>query len=539
MRGHFAVLALHLAKTHMTRKRNRYVILKHIVLLWVPVSAYSFARPFVCCDRARASAGFQRDCTRTQLHATLQEILQELDDRNIRYSPVDTREELLRKLQRAKTSPSASTMRHVDVSNLRSAAVEDDQKSKESSSRSSPESGLRQQRRSPPPVEPATSPRRGKRRRRRQRLQMEQRPAWMKVTDQAKSVATRKASGVWDRASRKARKVARKASEIYHTDKDGIRDVKVEYVSRDEDILKRQQRQRQRTATTRPKQPASLSIPSAMPQASPHPSGTQGSKQRPAGSDKTVKRKKAIYSPYAESKVDLFGQFRGKRSMSVKESDDATASCSNESPRREKDERQHWKDRLEERFDTMLGIHEDGNYYTSWMKREKEEGRKEEGYDAVSVARGRRPKRRHEAVKRPTYEKPFWEEEGSIFALLLGNTSNGGSMVFDKLLDMDTGALVGLFKALSRLFLLVGSYLCRWASVRGALPQPVVVVGLCTAGVCARRKLRAVGIALIAMRTIGELIHGSMYDSEDWHDAEDYLGSDDPPEEISPAFGAS
>jgi hypothetical protein len=71
-------------------------------------------------------------------------------------------------------------------------------------------------------------------------------------------------------------------------------------------------------------------------------------------------------------------------------------------------------------------------------------------------------------------------------------------------------------------------YLCEWASVRGALPQPLVVFSVITAVLSVRRRrLMAMMLTLLALRTCGELVHGSKYGHEDdlWH--EDENGYDD------------
>ncbi len=61
-----------------------------------------------------------------------------------------------------------------------------------------------------------------------------------------------------------------------------------------------------------------------------------------------------------------------------------------------------------------------------------------------------------------------------------------------------------------RSFVLVASALGRWASVRGALPQPLVAVGVISAGLSARPSYRvqSIIITLVLLRTLGELIHG-------------------------------
>ena len=74
--------------------------------------------------------------------------------------------------------------------------------------------------------------------------------------------------------------------------------------------------------------------------------------------------------------------------------------------------------------------------------------------------------------------------------------------------------------------IICASYMCRWASVRGALPQPFVVFSVVTAALSARRKrLLAATITLLALRTLGEVLHGYVYGNEDWED--DYMFTDD------------
>lgn len=66
--------------------------------------------------------------------------------------------------------------------------------------------------------------------------------------------------------------------------------------------------------------------------------------------------------------------------------------------------------------------------------------------------------------------------------------------------------------------MLVAGHTFRWASVRGALPQPIVVLGVSSAAVCARpkRRLMVVIFTLLTMRTVGELIHGYTHGHSDW-----------------------
>jgi hypothetical protein len=182
--------------------------------------------------------------------------------------------------------------------------------------------------------------------------------------------------------------------------------------------------------------------------------------------------------------------------------------------------KKHWKDRVEERLDSMMGIHEDGELYNRWVNLEELDRKNEGGFDPVSVAQGRQPKRSgvYRGRKKTKYEKAIWEEEGNLISLLFGRTKGGDNLLFDKLLDQDSGSVLNMIKSVSSALLLVTSYLCRWASVRGALPQPIVVLGLGAAALCAppRRRFRALMIALVLLRTGGELVHGYLNGDDGW-----------------------
>ena len=181
----------------------------------------------------------------------------------------------------------------------------------------------------------------------------------------------------------------------------------------------------------------------------------------------------------------------------------------------------HWKDRLEERLDSMLGLHESGDFYRSWTERsEHDKDGNDEPYDAFSVAQGRKPpKRRGKSL----YEKPFWEEDGNIFSLLFGRTQHYTPPRLDLRSGFQTGSLLSIFRFALQNFLVVASYLCRWASTQGALPQPVVVIGVSSAMLCARphRRLFAAGVALLILRTVGEVLHGYVYGNTGWEDDND------------------
>jgi hypothetical protein len=193
----------------------------------------------------------------------------------------------------------------------------------------------------------------------------------------------------------------------------------------------------------------------------------------------------------------------------------------NNNNKKNRTRRKHWKDRLEERLDSMLGLHESGDFYRSWTERdERNKVGDDEPFDAFSVAQGRKPQKRRGKSR---YDKPFWEEDGNIFSLLFGRTQHFTPPRWDFRLGSQTGSLLSIFRFALQNFLIIASYLCRWASTQGALPQPVVVLGVGSAMLCARphRRLFSAGIALLILRTVGEVLHGYVYGNSGWDDEYD------------------
>jgi hypothetical protein len=172
----------------------------------------------------------------------------------------------------------------------------------------------------------------------------------------------------------------------------------------------------------------------------------------------------------------------------------------------------------------MLGLHENGDFYRSWTERFEDENdgdrNNNEPFDAYSVAQGRKPPKRK---VRALYDKPFWEEDGNIFSLLFGRTQHYTPPRWDLRMGFQTGSLLSIFRFVVQNILIVASYLCRWASTQGALPQPVVVFGVGSAMLCARphRRMFTAGIALLILRTVGEVLHGYTHGSSGWED-DDY-----------------
>ena len=65
--------------------------------------------------------------------------------------------------------------------------------------------------------------------------------------------------------------------------------------------------------------------------------------------------------------------------------------------------------------------------------------------------------------------------------------------------------------------------LCRWAGVRGTIPQPIVVVTVCAVILSSYRqqKVLSLGLTLLAIRMLGEFIHGTAHGNEFWDDEYD------------------
>jgi hypothetical protein len=171
----------------------------------------------------------------------------------------------------------------------------------------------------------------------------------------------------------------------------------------------------------------------------------------------------------------------------------------------------HWKDRMEERFDSLLGIHENGKYYDSWLREEERRKAEAEGTDAFSYARGRSSKSKR------VYDRPIWEEEGTLWTLLFGRAAPGKRLQFRDAVDGEPGQLLGLVQIVLRTGLVGAGYACRWASVQGSIPQPFVVIAVSTAALCVRRnRLRTVLLVLLGLRVFGELLHGYVLGDDGW-----------------------
>ena len=203
--------------------------------------------------------------------------------------------------------------------------------------------------------------------------------------------------------------------------------------------------------------------------------------------------------------------------------------------------RRHWKDRAEERLDRVLGVHKvGGKTYDRWAEREAAEAEEFEenramGYDAVSYIKGRR-KGRPRPGRRRRSPKGFWEGDGSVLSVLLGN-GRGSNNNADDLLEAlrsnsngDNNTLTVLIRnVLAVTVRLVGS-VCSWASVRDTVPRPLVLLGGLSAGFLSRpgNRLKNALLAVLSFRVLGEWLRGGVPssgggddDDDDYDDFED------------------
>jgi len=181
----------------------------------------------------------------------------------------------------------------------------------------------------------------------------------------------------------------------------------------------------------------------------------------------------------------------------------------------QKHKRRYWKDKLAEGVDYALGVHDPSGNYTSWSRKLEEDERNE-----ASFARdwGMKPRQLRKRMGDPSY----WDDPGSLVGLLFGRTADGERIAWEDIFRRDVGVNIctsTIRSAFKMGFIFFGS-IAKWASCRGALPQPIVVFALSTAALSAPRRKRrlTVLLTLLALRTIAEALHGYIYGNEDWED---------------------
>lgn len=203
---------------------------------------------------------------------------------------------------------------------------------------------------------------------------------------------------------------------------------------------------------------------------------------------------------------------RRKQEEEGEEDDDDDDDDESSNRRRNRKRKKHWKDRAEERLDKVMGIHSVGDKtYDRWTERDslEEEEEEEDGYDAISYAKGRRRRNRSKT------RKAFWEEDASIFSVLLGHNWDD-SRPPQRSLRSNVDDIFGAFRssrtltALLRNVLvvtanLIGS-LCKWASVRDTIPRPFVFLGGVGAGFVSPpgSRIKNTLLAFLSIRVLGE-----------------------------------
>ena len=138
-------------------------------------------------------------------------------------------------------------------------------------------------------------------------------------------------------------------------------------------------------------------------------------------------------------------------------------------------------------------------------------------------------------------EVPFWRETGSIASLLFdaqsplsySGTRDGGArhprrgkFSLEQFLLSPFGrehTVTSLFVYCSRSAITAFGILCRWAGVRGTIPQPIVVLTVIATVLSSRGGSRVMSLilTLLAMRLVAEFIHGSLNGNEFWDDEYD------------------
>ncbi len=225
-----------------------------------------------------------------------------------------------------------------------------------------------------------------------------------------------------------------------------------------------------------------------------------------------------------------------------------------------------WKKRLRKKFDAALGLQSPSSpsssesLYDSWKTQVDgvHDGRKEvlrnemnrqKSPTAASSPNNRRSRMRAKlktsqvsnTAKSYLDEPPFWRRDGGTIASVLFDSQQSSSPMsrgvesrskrrynnsldtLEALLRSPLGrrnTVTSLVVFVTRSSLSWFGSLCRWAGVRGTIPQPIVVTTVFAMGISSRRGYRALslGLTLLALRMVGEFIHGSLHGNEFWED---------------------
>ncbi len=165
-----------------------------------------------------------------------------------------------------------------------------------------------------------------------------------------------------------------------------------------------------------------------------------------------------LYGKAAADAIDSVGEFvadvvEGKYFNGTQTGEARNTTSSSHRGTRRKRKRRYWRDKLAEKVDYALGVHEDGKYYKDWeekLKRDKEN--EVDSNDPISIFYGRQKKKRrrgdmqghsHSPRTRRARDKnrPFWEEDGSLMSLLFGRNIKGDDLAFNVSIPLFTSML--------------------------------------------------------------------------------------------------
>ena len=225
-----------------------------------------------------------------------------------------------------------------------------------------------------------------------------------------------------------------------------------------------------------------------------------------------------------------------------------------------------WKKRLRKKFDAALGLQSptsspssSESLYDSWKTQVGgvQDGRKEALRNEMNKKKsstGPSPNNRRsrmraklnssqvgKTAKSYLNEPPFWRKDGGTIASVLFDSQqppspssrgvdprlkrkyNNSLDTLEALLRSPLGrqnTVTSLVIFIARSSLSWFGSLCRWAGVRGTIPQPIVVTTVFAMGISSRRGYRtlSLGLSLLALRMVGEFLHGSLHGNEFWED---------------------
>ena len=97
--------------------------------------------------------------------------------------------------------------------------------------------------------------------------------------------------------------------------------------------------------------------------------------------------------------------------------------------------RRHWKDRVLNRVDHLLGLQEDSTYYNKWTDQlELDKKDTQEHVNALEYVQGKKKKRNSQKTKSTTtkeQDQAFWEQDGTLMSLFFGRSPSGDPLEFE------------------------------------------------------------------------------------------------------------